>query len=139
MTSFSVPAGNPMSGWSVWLAPALLLVALVASASCSDSESPVAPGQLRDCVEVTLALEFELAAIQSCTAAAQCGQVLAGTSCGCTRDLVARLDADTASFEAIVARGRTLACPATEFGSTCDCPAADGFACVDGSCTWNYL
>jgi pyridoxal 5'-phosphate synthase pdxS subunit len=23
--------------------------------------------------------------------------------------------------------------------STCDCPAADGFACEAGACTWNYL
>lgn len=25
------------------------------------------------------------------------------------------------------------------FISTCDCPAAEGFRCLDGICAWNYL
>lgn len=123
----------------VGLAPAALLVALAITAACTDSDSPVALGALRNCGDVTQALESELATIQSCTQASQCGQVLEGTSCGCTRDLVARNDANTTSFFLIVTRGRALGCPATDFGTPCDCPAADGFACVAGRCTWNYL
>lgn len=76
----------------------------------------------------------ELETIQSCTADDECGQVIDGFSCGCTRDLVARLDAPLDIF-------LTLADEATDcdFGSTCDCPETDGFACVDGTCAWRYV
>lgn len=69
----------------------------------------------------------------------QCDQVLEETSCGCTRDLVARLGASTAGFYAIVERGRALGCPVTDVSTVCDCPRADGFACVAGRCGWHYL
>ena len=68
----------------------------------------------------------------------QCGQVLAGTSCGCTRNLVARNDADLADLEEIRAKAEANECSLGGI-STCDCPAADGFACESGSCTWNYV
>ena len=76
----------------------------------------------------------ELAEIRSCTNDDECGLVLEGTSCGCTRDLVARLDAPEDIF-------RTLseAAPDCELGSTCDCPETDGFACVEGVCSWRYI
>jgi hypothetical protein len=82
------------------------------------------------CDEVTA----ELAAIQSCTADEECGLVLEGTSCGCTRDLVARLDAPVDIFETL--REAAGGC---DFGSTCDCPETDGFACVEGVCSWRYV
>jgi hypothetical protein len=64
--------------------------------------------------------------------------VLGGTSCGCTRELVARLDADTTRFEALKdARIGGESC--ISLGSTCDCPNAEGFACSSGFCTWNYV
>jgi hypothetical protein len=69
---------------------------------------------------------------------AECGQVLKGTSCGCTRDWVARLDADTAEFWALVDTANELGCE-LPFISTCDCPATDGYACSGGICTWNYI
>jgi hypothetical protein len=51
---------------------------------------------------------------------------------------VARLDADAGAFydlkELEVAGERC-----NEFGSTCDCPTADGFACVEGRCAWNTV
>lgn len=120
------------------VAAAILALGLLAAAGCDSSNSPLAPG-LGDCRQIAAALEAELASIQACSETAQCGQVLTGTSCGCTRDLVARLDAGTARFYAIVERGQEMQCPATEFATTCDCPTADGFACVDGRCDWNYL
>jgi hypothetical protein len=80
-------------------------------------------------------LQAELDAIQACTADDQCGRVLEGTSCGCTRALVARNDVPVAVFEAL----RVALEDVCGFGSTCDCPEADGFACVDGRCSWNYL
>ncbi|HWP07493.1 MAG TPA: hypothetical protein VNN72_17195 [Polyangiaceae bacterium] len=80
----------------------------------------------------------ELAHIQACNTDADCGQVLSRTSCGCTRDLVARLDADTKQFYAwkdVTVDGEQC----NEFGSTCDCPKADGFVCAKGRCAWNYV
>jgi len=64
--------------------------------------------------------------------------VLKGTSCGCTRDWVARLDADPSEFYALVELAGQLECE-LPFISTCDCPAAEGFRCLDGICAWNYL
>jgi len=78
--------------------------------------------------------EFET--ISSCSADADCGQELLGTSCGCTRNLVDRADASTDAFFALQRTLGELGCDTG--ASTCDCPAADGFACVDNRCTWNY-
>ena len=89
------------------------------------------------CPEAYDALSAEQDSIQTCTNDAECGQVLTGTSCGCTRDLVARTDADTSRFYELLDIQSGLECGG--FVSTCDCPPADGFACVDSSCTWNYL
>ena len=88
------------------------------------------------CDEAEAALDIALDRIQSCTTDDQCGQVLTGTSCGCTRDLVARLDADTTRFYELLEFPGDLDCGG--FVSTCDCPPTDGFACVEGTCSWNY-
>ncbi len=88
------------------------------------------------CAEAEAALQRELKQIQSCSAAEECGQVLEGSSCGCTRNLVARNDADLGAYEARRRELAELGCGG--MASTCDCPAADGYACVEGSCTWNY-
>lgn len=80
----------------------------------------------------------ELTHIQACNTDADCGQVLHGTSCGCTRDLVARLDANADAFHAwneMTIDGE----PCNAFASTCDCPNADGFVCAKGRCAWNYV
>jgi hypothetical protein len=80
----------------------------------------------------------ELAAIRSCTADDECGQVLRDTSCGCTRDLVARLDADVTRFNEL----RTTQVDGercSDLGSSCDCPEADGFECKDNQCAWRYV
>ena len=140
MTATTSVSRGSTGGWqAVCFAPGLLLLGLAAAIACSESNSPVAPGGLRSCSQVSEALDLELASIQACGSASECGQVLRGTSCGCTRDLVARQGVSTADFYAIVERGRALQCPATDFVTVCDCPAADGFACVAGRCTWNYL
>lgn len=89
------------------------------------------------CEQVRDAIADERALVQACESDDECGQVLEGTSCGCTRDWVARLDADPTRLEDLLATEidgeRCL-----ETGGTCDCPAADGFACVDGACSWDY-
>lgn len=92
----------------------------------------------RTCEDVVAELYAEAEDIRACTDASECGQVLHGTSCGCTRDWVARLDADTTRFEALMDEDAVHECGAIG-DSTCDCPEADGFDCVAGECTWNYV
>jgi hypothetical protein len=83
-------------------------------------------------------MKATLARVQQCQSAADCGQRIPGSSCGCTRDLIARNDADLTSYLGQRARASELACE-TEGGSTCDCPNANGFACIDSVCGWNYV
>ena len=105
---------------------------------CVDPETCEPPAAEMSCEEIEPALAAETAEILSCTSDDQCGQVLAGTSCGCTRNMVARLDADISEWESLREDFFAQECG---FGpiSTCDCPLVDGFACIEGSCTWNYL
>jgi hypothetical protein len=95
-----------------------------------------APG-FDSCEQVRDALGDELERIQRCDSDEQCGQVLKGTSCGCTRDWVARLDADPSHLQELLAT-QVDGDLCNSGGSTCDCPAADGFACIDERCSWNY-
>jgi hypothetical protein len=87
------------------------------------------------CDSVEAEREKELARVQQCSTAADCGQPISGSSCGCTRDLVARKDADLKHYMELQQSASEL-CGLG--GSTCDCPAADGFACVNERCAWNY-
>jgi len=90
------------------------------------------------CDSLVSELSATLSSVQMCTSAADCGQPILGSSCGCTRDLVARKDADLSSYLAQRAKLSELGC-ASEGGSTCDCPVAQGFDCIDNVCSWNYL
>ena len=83
-------------------------------------------------------MKVSLSSVQQCTSTADCGQPIPGSSCGCTRDLVARKDADLSSYLAQRAKVAELRCE-TEGGSTCDCPNAEGFACINNVCGWNYV
>jgi hypothetical protein len=91
----------------------------------------------RTCVQVEADFQAETADIRSCSEAADCGQVLTGTSCGCTMDWVARNDADTTQFYSLLAEGAAMEC---EMGteSDCSCPETWGYDCVDEICTWDY-
>ena len=93
--------------------------------------------ELGTCEEIESAYAAELASIQSCTLNSECGQPLTGTSCGCTRDLVARTDADTTEFYTLLDKLSEEECELV--GSTCDCPEADGYICDEGVCAWNYI
>ncbi|MRG92255.1 hypothetical protein [Polyangium spumosum] len=94
--------------------------------------------EITTCAELDAELAKERQAIMSCTSDAECGQDLKGTSCGCTRNLVARLDADTTRFYELLQRGQDLECD-PGLVSTCDCPNANGFVCKSGTCGWNYV
>lgn len=74
-------------------------------------------------------------AIDHCTTADDCVAV-SGTSCGCTRDVVVNKNEDVEAFEAMIEAMNADGCAIL---STCDCPAANGFACTNGTCGWNYL
>ena len=95
-------------------------------------------GLPNDCATLLNELGGQMRDLRSCQADSECGQPITGTSCGCTRDLVARLDADLTWFHALRRRGNLLGCN-MPFMSTCDCPEADGFICSDGFCNWNYV
>lgn len=94
-------------------------------------------GSTVDCSELNENLSGELRAARACSSDAECGQPIAGTSCGCTRNLVARSDADLTRVQALLEELQRNECDAGLI-STCDCPAADGFRCTSGACTWNY-
>ncbi len=96
------------------------------------------PAAVDVCGPIESDFAAETAAVRACESDDECGQVIAGTSCGCTRNWVARNDADLSAFEEIRAKLEANACELPGGISTCDCPAADGFACEAGVCTWNY-
>lgn len=98
-----------------------------------DSDSEVVE---RTCDVVLDELNAEYASIATCDDFSDCGQVLTGTSCGCTRNWVARNDADGTAFYALQGEAGEKECA---FGtSVCDCPAAYGFECEAGTCSWDY-
>lgn len=113
-----------------------LIGAFVASAcgGSSSEEASTDPVRQRTCTDV----QNELFALRACSSDAECGTEVQGSSCGCTRNLVVRRDADLARIKALLEE--TIGGKACFGGATtCDCPAADGFACRQGLCTWNYL
>ena len=89
------------------------------------------------CDEVNAELKDELAVVQACSVDADCGLVLEGSSCGCTNELVAHKDFDTARFRGLQARADELKCGGAT--TDCSCPTADGFVCTNGVCGWNYV
>lgn len=121
---------NALQGNFVWLQAAVAIGAnsYLSFDTLREVVNPACPMILAD-------FEAETDSIRSCTTASECGQILAGTSCGCTRDWVARTNADPTDFYALLN-------DANQCGggliSTCDCPPANGFDCVNNTCTWNY-
>jgi hypothetical protein len=81
------------------------------------------------------ALATMLAAIQRCESDADCGASVSEGTCGCTRATPVRRDAKTAEYIDLV---KKVASCSDLGGGTCDCPPADGFACVENKCEWNY-
>ncbi len=95
-------------------------------------------GAIETCGELQTAFTAETASIRGCQNDGECGQVLMGTSCGCTRNWVARNDADTTYFYELIEMAGPLSCDLA-LGSGCDCPETDGFVCDSGTCNWNYI
>ena len=105
------------------------------TASCLTLLVDPAPAE---CELLTAAVQSEATRLAECQVDADCGQVLTGTSCGCTQDRVARLDADPSWFYELSELALAQDCPSFP-DTTCDCPKADGFACQFGQCAWNYI
>jgi hypothetical protein len=99
----------------------------------------VEPDDATTCEMVQEDYVAEMAEAGACTSAEECGQTLTWGSCGCTRAPVVRLDHDIEQLESLWNTGTQMECLFTQGGGTCDCPEADGFACIDERCTWNYL
>lgn len=87
------------------------------------------------CADWAREYEAMVANLGRCDAASECVDI-PGTSCGCTRNLVLNASADLTAFWALVERMSADGCG---LASTCDCPPANGFACRDGHCVWNYV
>jgi len=122
------PPTRPSRTWSVAV---LLSVALC---GCYHN---VFGSEFDTCEEVNAEMKEELSGLQACSVDADCGQVLEGTSCGCTNDLVAHNDYDTTRFRALQGRAQELKC--TTNVTDCSCPAANGFVCTNNVCGWNYV
>lgn len=113
------------------LFPAGLALLLV---SCPRPE----PEPERTCDDVESEYFDALEQVSSCAQADECGQPILGTSCGCTRNLVARTDADLGEVADLQAEAGELEC---DIGGTsvCDCPEALGFDCLEGTCAFNLV
>lgn len=92
-----------------------------------------------DCDAMVAAFQAETAEIRACEQDSDCGQVLTGTSCGCSRNWVAREGADIDLWDSLRDDAMDAGCELPGMISTCDCPAVDGFVCNEGVCGWNYL
>jgi hypothetical protein len=93
--------------------------------------------EYENCADVDAAIKDELTFLQSCSADADCGLILEGTSCGCTNELVGRKGYDDARLRSLHLRADELKC--TETVAECSCPEANGFVCKEGVCGWNYV
>lgn len=115
-----------------------MLILLAACFPSADKDSGTDSAEPATCDDLVAEVDAELSAIQTCSQDAQCGQPLTGTSCGGTRDKVARTDADPTAFYAALDAATAEECDAGMV-STCDLPATYGFQCdTDGACAWDY-
>lgn len=107
------------------------------STSKGETGDDTTTGVIKDCMAWQVAFDAEVLEVRGCMNDNECGVEIKGTSCGCTRNWVARLDADLSEFEGLVDLANELGCE-LPFISTCDCPGTNGFECAGGICNWNY-
>ena len=108
---------------------------LATSAACTVGGSNAPHEGDVNCSSVLAELEAEREAIQRCDSNEDCGASEGAGTCGCTRALPIRIDADPRRYRGLIARANACDFPS---GSTCDCPNADGFRCLEGICAWNF-
>jgi hypothetical protein len=119
----------------------LMVLALGASApACLNTytqDGETSNPEEASCSNVSKELEAERQRLQACESDNDCGASEGKGSCGCTRALAIRADADPTRYRALV--DRAIACGLPAGGGSCDCPKADGFRCEKASCAWNYV
>jgi hypothetical protein len=115
-------------------------------AKCDAGKCTVVPvqddagsGREQQCSDVNAKIEAETDRLRTCEAAAECGRQLPTLgSCGCTHNLVGRLDADTSTLQALFTQRSELSDVAAceDLGGPCDCPNKGGVDCVAQRCEW---
>lgn len=95
-------------------------------------------GDAASCDAIAKDLEGAVAEVQACSADADCGLAIEGTSCQPECDLAARLDADTTEVDTLLEQAFAKQC-ALPWEARCDCPAPVGAVCTDaGTCEWDW-
>ena len=108
-----------------------VVTTLALCAGCLGTES-----EATSCSKVGSEIEKERQRLQACTTDSDCGASESKGTCGCTRAIPVRADADTTRYRALVDRAIECDLP---FGGTCDCPKTDGFRCENSACSWVYV
>lgn len=129
---------------------ASIIVSALFFAACStqsfskpETAAPPSADRVQACAELKQAIAAELAQLTACENDSQCGMpVPSAGSCGCTRGPVARLDADTTKYKALLDRLSEFSeVPGCESRlGMCDCPEMDGAMCGEQKrCVWKPL
>jgi hypothetical protein len=117
-----------------WVGMSLAAIALSTTISaCLDNSSDEDDA----CRKLEAALASEKQHLQACQSDTDCGASEGKGTCGCTRALPIRADADPTKYRALI--DRAIACDLPVGGGSCDCPPAKGFRCDNNVCAWNYL
>ncbi len=88
------------------------------------------------CADYLLMLDVESRLAGSCVSDSDCGQIMAGTGCGCTKDnLVATHNFDLNYFYDLLGEARAMECT-LDFGTPCDCDTTAVPVCRAGQCAW---
>ena len=107
---------------------------------CGGVATCTAAGFCDVCSTAEAEYEAALTTVQTCRESAECepARPLVGTSCGCTRNLLASVRATDAEMAAFSAKKDVLVeCfGSSRFISTCDCPARVP-QCVAGRCAYS--
>lgn len=103
----------------------------------SYQESDSSPSDEPSCRDVLEEIAAEKRQLQQCASDSDCGASEGKGTCGCTRALAIRNDADPTRYRELI--DRAISCDLPVGGGTCDCPKADGFRCDNAVCTWNYV
>lgn len=88
------------------------------------------------CADYAIMLDVETRLAGSCVSDSECGQIMTGTGCGCTKDnLIANHNFDLTYFYDLLGEATAMECNVA-FGTPCDCDGAAVPVCRAGQCTW---
>jgi hypothetical protein len=114
---------------------ALVAAGLLLLVACDGAKGDSGAGS---CAALDAEMRAETERITTCERDEDCGRGVEGTSCQSECDLVARLDADVTTLEALVQDSAMRQC-SFPFDRPCDCPTPVGAVCTDaGVCEWDW-